>query len=76
MTNMVYRAYRIPYEYVPQLPVPEQHPVLPAANTEFSIKPEPETVAYDRTAQDKVRDSAKQFHDDIDNAEVLNFRSY
>lgn len=76
MTNMVYRAYRIPYEYVPQLPVPEQHPVLPAANTEFSIKPEPETVAYDRTVQDKVRDSAKQFHDDIDNAEVLNFRSY
>lgn len=46
MTNMVYRAYRIPYEYVPQLKVPAQHPVIPPKNTEFRITASKDTVPY------------------------------
>lgn len=30
-TNMVYRAYRYPYDYVPQVEVPEEVPVKPVA---------------------------------------------
>ena len=40
MTNMVYRAYRVPYDYVPQLEVPEEMAVIPPENTKFMIEPE------------------------------------
>ncbi|OPX41797.1 MAG: hypothetical protein B1H13_00025 [Desulfobacteraceae bacterium 4484_190.3] len=42
MTNMVYRAYRYPYSYVPQLEEPEERPVIPPENTMFTIEPEQE----------------------------------
>jgi len=42
MTNMVYRAYRYPYSYVPQLDAPEEMPVIPPENTMFTIEPEQE----------------------------------
>ena len=42
MTNMVYRAYRIPYDYVPQLEAPEEMAVIPPENTMFNIEPEHE----------------------------------
>jgi len=42
MTNMVYRAYRYPYSYVPQLDEPEERPVIPPENTMFTIEPEQE----------------------------------
>jgi hypothetical protein len=37
--NLVYRAYRVPYDYVPQLEKPEELPVIPPDNTEFRIEP-------------------------------------
>ena len=40
MTNMVYRAYRVPYDHVPQLETPEEMPVIPPENTKFIIEPE------------------------------------
>ena len=55
MTNMVYRAYRIPYEYVPQLKVPDQHPVVPTDNAEFRIAASRDVTPYDRKAQDVVK---------------------
>ena len=33
----VYRAYRYPYEYVPQLPKPEEVPVVPLDNATFRV---------------------------------------
>jgi len=40
MKNMVYRAYRVPYWWVPQLPEPEEKPVIPPKLSEFRIKPQ------------------------------------
>ncbi|MBW1647167.1 MAG: aryl-sulfate sulfotransferase [Deltaproteobacteria bacterium] len=37
--NLVYRAYRIPYDYVPQIPKPEEKAVIPPENTTFTIQP-------------------------------------
>ncbi|MBN3197334.1 aryl-sulfate sulfotransferase [Pectobacterium brasiliense] len=34
-TNMLYRAYRVPYEWVPQLPRPQENPVLAPDNTQL-----------------------------------------
>ena len=31
--NMVYRAYRVPYDYVPQLKVPDEVPIIPPEKT-------------------------------------------
>lgn len=31
--NLVYRSYRVPYDYVPQLPTPKEVAVIPPANT-------------------------------------------
>ena len=39
-TSRVYRAYRIPYDWVPQLPRPEERPVVPPNRTEFRIAPQ------------------------------------
>jgi hypothetical protein len=36
--NMVYRAYRVPYDYVPQLEVPVEEPVIPPDNTKLRLK--------------------------------------
>jgi arylsulfotransferase ASST len=58
MTNMVYRAHRIPYEYIPQLKVPEQHPVSQKNNAEFKIVAAKSTVKYDKAAQNKVSEEA------------------
>lgn len=35
--NLVYRAYRIPYDYVPQLKKPEEKSVTPPANSLFRL---------------------------------------
>jgi len=40
MTNMVYRAYRVPYDYVPQLEEPDEMAVIPPENSMFMIEPE------------------------------------
>ncbi len=37
-TNMVYRAYRYPYEYVPQVEAPEEVPVEQLDNTDYRVK--------------------------------------
>lgn len=37
--NLVYRAYRVPYDYVPQLKKPDEKAVIPPDNTTFQIKP-------------------------------------
>lgn len=34
-TNMIYRAYRVPYDWVPQLPTPQETPVVVPDNTRF-----------------------------------------
>lgn len=36
-TPFVYRAYRYPYEYVPQLTAPEETPVIPPENHTFRV---------------------------------------
>ena len=35
--NMVYRAYRYPYEWVPQLPKPEETPIAPIDVTTWRL---------------------------------------
>jgi len=37
--NLVYRAYRAPYDYVPRLEKPVERAVVPPDNTSFRIKP-------------------------------------
>lgn len=37
--NLVYRAYRVPYDYVPQLGKPKEKAVIPPDNTTFRINP-------------------------------------
>lgn len=64
LTNMVYRAYRIPYEYVPQLEIPKQYPVVPENNSEFRIAAQTTAVSYDRAAQDKVKPFPEQHLND------------
>jgi hypothetical protein len=39
-SNSVYRAYRLPYNWVPQLDVPEQLAVVPPPLGEFRIAPQ------------------------------------
>ncbi len=36
--NMVYRAYRVPYSYVPQLAVPAEEAVIPPDNSKLRLK--------------------------------------
>lgn len=38
--NLVYRAYRVPYDYVPQLGTQNQRAVIAPDNTTFRIKPQ------------------------------------
>jgi len=38
--NNIYRAYRVPYDWVPQLPRPEERAVVPPALAEFHIEPQ------------------------------------
>lgn len=35
--NLIYRAYRVPYDYVPQLPVPAQKAVIPPNNATWRL---------------------------------------
>jgi hypothetical protein len=35
--NTIYRAHRVPYDWIPQLDRPEEHPVIPPNLTEFHI---------------------------------------
>jgi len=37
LANMVYRAYRYPYDYCPQAPKPEEKAIAPVDNTEFRL---------------------------------------
>lgn len=37
--NLVYRAYRLPYDYVPQLKKPTEKAVIPPSNVDFRIQP-------------------------------------
>jgi len=39
-TSRIYRAYRVPYEWVPQLDRPVQRRVVPPPNNQFRIEPE------------------------------------
>jgi outer membrane protein assembly factor BamB len=39
-TNRVFRAYRFPYDWVPQLERPMERPVVPPARGEFRIEPQ------------------------------------
>ena len=36
--NSVYRAYRIPYLWIPQLPAPKERKVTPAAPGDFHVQ--------------------------------------
>ena len=35
--NSIYRAYRVPYDWIPQLDRPDEHPVVPPNLREFHI---------------------------------------
>ncbi|MBN1848489.1 MAG: aryl-sulfate sulfotransferase [Deltaproteobacteria bacterium] len=37
--NLVYRAYRVPYDYVPQLKKPVERSVVPPDNTKYRVDP-------------------------------------
>jgi hypothetical protein len=37
--NSIYRAYRVPYEWVPQLPKPVEKAVIPPDNSKFRVGP-------------------------------------
>ena len=39
-SNRVYRAFRVPYDWVPQLEAPTEQAVVPPDITEFRIKPQ------------------------------------
>jgi hypothetical protein len=36
--NMVYRAYRVPYDYVPQLKKPVESSIIPIENSKLRLK--------------------------------------
>ena len=36
-SNAVYRAYRLPYDWIPQLERPEERPVVPPALGDFRV---------------------------------------
>ena len=38
--NNFFRAYRVPYEWIPQLTPPQQRPVVPPDISEFRIEPQ------------------------------------
>lgn len=38
-SNYIYRAYRLPYDWVPQLERPVEEAVIPPANGEFRVSP-------------------------------------
>jgi hypothetical protein len=38
-TQAIYRAYRVPYEWVPQLPKPVEKAVSPPDNSQFRVSP-------------------------------------
>ena len=38
--NTAYRSYRVPYEWVPQLELPEEKAVIPPPNSKFKIEPQ------------------------------------
>ncbi len=40
-TNRIFRAHRVPYDWVPQLPMPSERAVIPPDNTTFRIAPAP-----------------------------------
>ena len=42
VNNGVYRAYRVPYDWVPQLEKPVESAVVPAAGTDFRVVPIPD----------------------------------
>ncbi len=44
-TNRIYRAYRVPYNWVPQLERPVEQAVIPPDITQFRISPEPVAAA-------------------------------
>ena len=39
-TNRIYRAHRVPYDWVPQLERPEERPVVPPDVSDFRIEPQ------------------------------------
>ena len=40
MRNLIYRGYRVPYDWVPQVKKPVEKAVIPPDNSEFRIEPE------------------------------------
>ena len=38
-TNRIYRAQRVPYDWVPQLPTPAERAVIPPDNSTFRVPP-------------------------------------
>ena len=41
LNNRIFRAYRVPYDWVPQVPRPVERAVVPPNNREFRIEPQP-----------------------------------
>jgi hypothetical protein len=35
----MFRAYRVPYEWIPQLEKPEEKAVIPPKNADFKVRP-------------------------------------
>ena len=67
--NLVYRAYRVPYDFVPQLQKPVETAVIPPNNPDFvigaggtgiSAAPAAETMTDSGTAEDESDDEAEE----------------
>jgi len=59
--NMVYRAYRVPYEWVPQLEKPEEKPIPRPDNTRFRVPGSPGKKAKRVT---KIKARLRKFRTD------------
>lgn len=62
--NMVYRAYRLPYEWVPQVPKPVEKALQPRGNSRFRVPGSPRYAAGKKTSlksREKTAESQIQF---------------
>jgi hypothetical protein len=54
--NILYRSYRVPYEWIPQLAKPEEKPIERLDNSEFSITGDPPKKVQRVIKMEGVRD--------------------
>ena len=75
--NLIYRAYRVPYDYVPQLDKPEELAVIPPNNSEFVLQPGGGIVAGAESMEpDDKEEYADEEEEDEDEDEEASMKAY